>query len=202
MKLPPNITEKDFLTATDKVVSLLASSFTFGFYTVEDIKQQARLFAIQAMDRYDPTRPLDNFLYTHIKNRLINFRRDNFRRNDPPCQGCHASLNGETFHENKQYCEKYQAWLKRNFIKQNIITPLDISNICDEHEANTRTESSIVEDIARDELLALVDMKLPVELRRIYLQMQAGESVPKAKREQVERAVLDILKDNSECLLD
>ena len=202
MNLPANVSEADFLTAVDKIANLLASSFTFGFYTVEDIKQQARLFAIQAMDRYDPARPLDNFLYTHIKNRLINFRRDNFRRNDPPCQLCHASLNGDTPHEDKQYCEKYQMWLKRNFTKQNIINPLDLSNICDEHEPNTRVESNVVEQLEREELLALIDMKLSVELRQVYLQMQAGESVPKAKREQVERAVLDILRENSECLLD
>src|SRR3954453_8942961 len=98
MKLPDNITEADFLAAIEKVVGILASSFAFGYFEVEDIKQQARLFAIEAMKRYDPSRPLDNFLYAHIKNRLINFRRDKFRRNDPPCLSCHMSIQGQTEH--------------------------------------------------------------------------------------------------------
>jgi DNA-directed RNA polymerase specialized sigma24 family protein len=200
MKLPSNLTEADFLSATEKVINILANSFAFGYFTVEDIKQQARLFAIQAMDRYDPTRPLDNFLYSHIKNRLINFRRDNYRRNDPPCLPCHNSIDGETDHENKRYCERYRQWLGRNMRKQNVITPLDISNISDEHEPTTRNESTVLEDLEQKELLALIDSKLPVELRQVYLQMQSGEPVSKLKRQQIERMIIEIVRDNIECL--
>lgn len=202
MKLPPNVRESDFLAATEKVVGILAPSFAFGYFEVEDIKQQARMFAIQAMEKYDPSRPLDNFLYTHIKYRLINFRRDKFRRNDPPCQSCRYALEGETLHPDKKYCDRYRAWLKRNGVKQNLMNPLDISNICDEHERTARVESTVVADIEKREILNLIDMHLDVELRQIYLQMQAGESVPKAKREQVERAVLDILQDKVSCPTD
>jgi hypothetical protein len=77
---------------------------------------------------------------------------------------------------------------------------LDITNICDGDEPTTREESTVLEDIEQRELLSLIDIKLPVELRQVYLQMQAGESVPKAKRLEVEKAVLDIIGENSECL--
>ena len=202
MYLPDSISEKVFLAATEKVICVLAHSFAFGPFSVEDIKQQARLFAIQSMDKYDISRPLDNFLYAHVKNRLINFRRDNFRRNDPPCKGCHSSVDGETAHTDKKYCIKYVIWMQRNTVKQNIISPLDISNIDDEDEKNTRRESTVVDDLIKQELLSLIDMRLDVELRSTYLQMQVGENVPKAKREAVEKAVLDIIKDNDECLLN
>jgi RNA polymerase sigma factor (sigma-70 family) len=200
MKLPASVSEADFIAATEKVINILASSFTFGYFTVEDIKQQARLFAIQAMDRYDPTRPLDNFLYSHIKNRLINFRRDNYRRNDPPCLQCHNSIDGETRHVDKRYCERYCQWLGRNTRKQNVMSPLDISNISDENEPTTRSESTVLEELEKKELLALIDSKLPVELRAVYLQMQSGESVSKLKRQQIERAVIEIIQDSIECL--
>lgn len=200
MKLPPNVSEADFLQAVSKVVNILARSFKFGYFEIEDIKQQAYIFAIEAMPRYDQSRPLDNFLYTHIKFRLINFRRDKFRRNDPPCQLCYGTLAGNTPHEDKQYCSAYNSWLKRNRAKQNLMNTLDISNICDGDEPTTREESTVLEDIEQRELLSLIDIKLPVELRQVYLQMQAGESVPKAKRLEVEKAVLDIIGENSECL--
>lgn len=80
------------------------------------------------------------------------------------------------------------------------MNPIDIGNISDTYEPTTRTESSVVEDIETRELLALIDAKLPVELRLTYLQMQAGETVPKTKRIAVEKAVCDIVKDNIECL--
>jgi DNA-directed RNA polymerase specialized sigma24 family protein len=202
MNLPPGVSEASFLQATEKVVNILAPSFAFGYFGIDDIKQQARLFAIQAMDRYDVTRPLDNFLYSHIKNRLINFRRDKFRRNDPPCASCHCSIQGETTHEDRKYCKAYEAWLNRNSRKQNIMNPLDIAYISDEAEPNTRRESTVVEDIEKDELLRIIDMKLDVELRQVYLQMQAGATVPKAKREAVQKAVLEIIGGNLECLTD
>jgi RNA polymerase sigma factor (sigma-70 family) len=200
MRLPDNVTEKDFLQATEKVVNILAASFKFGYFEVEDIKQQARLFAIEAMGRYDPSRPLDNFLFTHIRNRLINFRRDKYRRNDPPCIECHNSLPGSTLHEDGQYCEKYSIWLRRNASKQNIMNPIDLHNISDEHERNTHTESCVLEDIEIAELRNMIDIKLEPELRSIYLQMLAGDSVPRSKRTEVERAIEEIIGDNPECL--
>jgi DNA-directed RNA polymerase specialized sigma24 family protein len=195
VKIPPNMTEQQVLAVIDKVANLLAHGFTFGYFTVEDIKQEARIAAMSAMDRYDPTRPLDNFLYRHVKNRLINFKRDNFKRNDPPCISCHRSMAGSTEHDDKQYCSKYSSWLKRNVTKQNIMNPLDISNISDEHESRTRSESGVLEDIAQAELLRIIDAALPLELRSAYLQMRDGYSVPKAKRLEVEHAVRLILQN-------
>jgi DNA-directed RNA polymerase specialized sigma24 family protein len=200
MYLPPNVTETEFLRATEKVTRMLCNSFKFGYYDINDIKQQAAVFAIEGMHAYDPSRPLDNFLYTHIRNRLINFRRDKYRRNDPPCLDCHNSLPGETLHADKHYCERYQNWLDRNAAKQNILNPLDLQNISDDREPNTRSESTVLDQLETDEILQMIDLKLDVELRSVYLQMRAGENVPKSKREAVERAIVEIVKDNIECL--
>jgi hypothetical protein len=35
---------------------------------------------MDAMDRYDESRPLENFLAVHVKNRLNNFKRDKYYR--------------------------------------------------------------------------------------------------------------------------
>lgn len=199
MKIPTNMTEAQVLCAIKRVVNILSTSFKFGYYDVEDIRQEATIFGIQGMEKYDESRPLENFLYTHIRNRLINFKRDKFRRNDPPCPSCHNAIAGATNHPDKQYCEKYTCWRKRNMSKQNIMNPLDISNISDEKESRTRMPSSVVEDVERSELLKEIDRELPVELRSTYLQMRDGASVPKPKRLEVERAVMMILKGELVC---
>src|SRR5688500_13353992 len=129
VRLPSNMSEAQVLEAIEKTVRLVAASFRFGYFDVDDMRQQARLFALQALDKYDESRPLENFLYTHIKNRLINFKRDKYKRNDPPCQVCHGTIPGEsTGHEDGALCARYRAWRKRNLSKQNIMNPLDISN--------------------------------------------------------------------------
>lgn len=199
MRVPTNMTEKQVLQAIDKVVNILGPSFTFGYFDVDDIKQQGRLFAIQAMEKYDEGRPLENFLYSHVKNRLINFKRDKYRRNDPPCQLCHNAIAGKTPHEDGQYCDKYLSWRKRNLSKQNIMNPLDITNISDEKESRTRMESSVLEDVETTEILGIIRERLPIELMSTFLQMKDGVSVPKPKRLEVERAVLAILKGELVC---
>jgi len=189
MNLPPGYTEQRVLEAIEKAVTILAPSFVFGYYDLDDIKQEARTFGLQCLDKYDVSRPLENFVYTHIRNRLINLRRDKLRRNDAPCEKCH---NGTTCNEG-HYCEKYQVWLDRNLAKANIMRPLDLNYISDEGEHKTKLDSTVCEDVEIQELCRLVDEKLPVDLRAAFLQMRAGVSLPKAKRQEVELAVKEIL---------
>jgi DNA-directed RNA polymerase specialized sigma24 family protein len=201
MKLPPGKTEEEVLSAIEKAVNILAPSFVFGFYDVADIKQEARMFALQCLDKYDCRRPLENFIYAHTKNRLINFKRDKFKRNDPPCQVCHIanSTNQRPKHEDGEFCAKYLAWKNRNAAKANIMRPLDLDYIADESEANTRLPSEAETTVETAELLQRIDEELDIELRATYLQMRAGESVPKAKRLIVEEAVKEILRGALEC---
>lgn len=197
MRIPNNMTENQVMAAIEKIVNILAPNFKFGYYDVEDIKQEARIFGMNVMKHYDEGRPLENFLYKHIKNRLINLKRDKYCRPKPPCLTCAENIEGC---DNGQPCARYLKWLKRNQAKKHLLAPLDIENISNERESNTRIESSVLEDVERDELLQLIDIKLPVELRSNYLQMRAGAKLPKGKREEVEQAVLNILKGNLPCL--
>ena len=194
------MTEAQVIDSINKVVNILAPKFKFGYYTVDDMKQEGRRFALEALssDKYDEGRPLENFLYRHVKNRFINFKRDKYRRNDPPCKLCH-NCTDKSGHPDGQFCAKYLSWKKRNMSKQNILNPLDITNISDENESRTRQDSTVVQDIEYKEMLATLDEKLPMELRGTYLLMLAGEHVSKSKREEVERAVLAILDGEILC---
>ena len=64
------------------VSNRLASKYTFPNYEKDDIIQEAFIIGMEAMNRYDGIRPLENFLSIHIKNRLKNFKRDNYYRQD------------------------------------------------------------------------------------------------------------------------
>jgi DNA-directed RNA polymerase specialized sigma24 family protein len=194
--LPPTMTEAEFVRVLEGVVSGLAHNFVFGFFDIDDIRQQAMVFGIEAMPRYNPERPLENFLYTHVRNRLINFRRDKYRRTDPPVPAV-PHRGGRREHAGRPGLRpKYKKWRARNAAKANLMRPLDIAHIQDEHERNMRTES-IVEDTAQTrEMLRLIDERLPVELRSAYLRIRAGEhrQVTKQTRDRVEQAVREILK--------
>ena len=40
------------------------------------MKQQAAIFALEGLEKYDNKRPLENFLWTHVRNRLFNYKRE------------------------------------------------------------------------------------------------------------------------------
>lgn len=185
MNYPPGVTEEQFLDAVNKACDILARSFAFGFYDADDIRQEASVFAIEAIQRYDRSRPLANFIYTHIKNRLINFKRDRFHRNDPPCGICAEG----TKHADGNYCDKYLAWKARNAAKQSLMKPIDLG---DRDDVDAVCED-LTENLSRDEILSKIDVGLPVELRSTYLRMLAGESVPKGKRDAVAAKLREIL---------
>lgn len=188
-KLPPGRTEQEVLAAIEKAVANLAPGFAFGYFSLEDIEQECRIFGLECLDRYDNVRPLENFVYCHIHYRLINLVRNKFKRADAPCKACHQGNPCQP----DGYCKRYATWIQLNTAKANLTRPLDISSVTEDCERSMRCEPAPDEGVERRELLELIDLKLPVELRSAYNQIRAGCSVPKVMRTRVIDAVREIL---------
>lgn len=77
MKIPKNMKEKEVINVIENVISKIAPKYTFKDYDLDDIKQESFIICIDALNRYDGKRPLENFLSVHLSNRLKNFIRDN-----------------------------------------------------------------------------------------------------------------------------
>jgi DNA-directed RNA polymerase specialized sigma24 family protein len=198
MKLPPGKTEEEVVESITRIVKILAKKFRFGFHSVEDLKQEGAFEAIKVLNKglYDPSRPLDNFLYTHIRNRLINFKRDHAGRNEPPCKTCpfydpkcKKSTNQCAEFPDKNQCKKLADWKSRNNAKQSIMSPLDVSVITDNA---IEQDGEAYNDATYAELIAVIDKDLPVELRSDYLRMIDGAPVPRARKQKVREAILAI----------
>ena len=82
MRIPSNMSEQEVVDTITKVSERLSNKYTFAFYTAEDIRQEAFILGMEALERYDEGKPLENFLFVHIGNRLKNFKRDNYFRHD------------------------------------------------------------------------------------------------------------------------
>jgi RNA polymerase sigma factor (sigma-70 family) len=78
MKIPKNMSEQEVVDQIHVVINRMAQKYTFNGYDVDDIKQEAFIICMDALDRYDSKRPLENFLAVHLSNRLKNFIRDNY----------------------------------------------------------------------------------------------------------------------------
>lgn len=192
---PSNMTQEEVLAVIESVVNTLAPDYTFAYYGLDDIKQEATIMALKALKKYDEKRPLANFLYVHVQRRLINLIRDKFHRNDPPCKLCHRTKNGLTEHPDGKFCEKYSIWKKRNLSKANIASPNDINSVIEDNEGNIECKKCPFDTYDKKEICDIIDKKLPVNLRKYFLQLKAGVSITAYRRSQLLEAIKEILTD-------
>ena len=168
------MTEDEIVQIIDIIAKRLARRFKFGYHEVQDIEQQARLIAWEGMANYDGVRPLENYLWVHVKNRLCNFKRDNFIRPNSPCDKCMFFQHSCTKHDNEKECDIYEKWVAATVAKLNIVYPIGFSCVDDYNEDNM-SESIVSGDIAvGNELKVLIDKYLPVEFRHFYVKFLNG----------------------------
>ena len=206
MKIPEGMTEEEVLETIETVAVRLAGRFKFGYHTIEDMRQQARMYAWQGLDTYDNMRPLENFLWTHVRNRLFNFKRDKFQRPDKPCLNCplnaydpecKESDSGCTAFNNLPDCEHYSGWLDRNVAKKNIMLPIGLGNVRDENEKNLRSKNRDAENIDLREIFELIQAEIPMSLRADWLRMRYDIRIPKQRRIKVREAIEHILAEHN-----
>lgn len=77
MKIPSGMTREETIERINTVINRIAPKYTFKDYEVDDIRQEAFIICMDGLNRYDESRPLENFLSVHLSNRLKNFIRDN-----------------------------------------------------------------------------------------------------------------------------
>lgn len=201
MYLPAGMTEEEVLLNIEKVVKEFSDSYTFGYYELEDIQQEARVEALKALPKYDPldangkpTRPLANFLYAHVKNRLLNLRRNKYKRTDPPCNLCHNNRQAE--HIDGKVCKKYIIWKKRNSMKANLTRPLTLDGISEDGEPSIAVDGKVPNMANINDLRQMINDKLDPALRIDYLRILAKEKIPKSRQEAVEQAIKEIIGEN------
>jgi hypothetical protein len=198
--LPKGVDEAAFLIAIDNICKKLVYKFKFGYHNVEDMKQQAIIFALEGLKNYDSSRPLENFLWTHIHNRLFNFKRDNYQRPDKPCLSCplydkfnHQSTSGCLKYSNKNNCELYDTWENRNQTKKNILTPSSL-----EHVSFMNTPGMSPDDMAYfKEIDLLINNNLPVKYREFYLKLKNGCKIKKVDLTQLQKKIKEILQEHN-----
>jgi len=78
MRIPSGMTEEQVINTITTVCDRISPKYTFYGYTVDDIKQEAFIICIEALNRYEEGRPLENFLSVNLSNRLKTFMRDNY----------------------------------------------------------------------------------------------------------------------------
>jgi hypothetical protein len=179
----------------DHVFSRVPRSFQFGYHTYDDMKQEAYIICIEFFNRahrcYDHTRPIEKILYVNLINRLLNLKRDQFRRVSPPCKTCPFHIKRQcTAFDDRMECEKYAMWEKRNVSRQNLM------NFAPSEAMEPKpSPCKGVEMIEYNDTFAYLSEIMPQELRSDYLRMLDGVAVSSDRREQIRAVVTEALGD-------
>jgi hypothetical protein len=202
-KKTKSVDENEFLNIVDIIAKKLAYKFKFGYHDFEDMKQQISIFALEGLKNYDHKRPLENFLWTHVRNRLFNYKRDNYQRPDKPCLSCplydahcKKSISGCTQYSNKNDCELYSSWSARNSTKKNLMHLTTIDEIKDYSNVFSSTDSELFNKVSSNEIFNLVEDHLTGEDRTTYLKVKGGAKVSKADMDKLGIKLKQIIKDH------
>lgn len=202
MFVPSNITESDLLDLIQKISKRFWRKFSFGYMTEEDIYQECVIMVIKSecLRKYDPALPLENFLTIHLRNRLYNFKRDNFAKPNRQCLRCSLDEDERSRrppgNEKACDCPAYNKWYASNVDRKNIMNTTSIDNIIDENEYNMRYDTDFGQDLddqdRRDHLLE----NLSVDARKVYLMLMDGHKLRKAELDLLTKEVEDLLGEN------
>jgi len=191
------VDENELLKVIDIITKKLAYKFKFGYHDIEDMKQQISIFAIEGLKNYDHKRPLENFLWTHVRNRLFNYKRDNYQRPDKPCYTCPLYDKTSklcTKYSNKNDCDLYSKWLDRNQNKKNLMHLTTIDELKD--YGNIFFDSSATPD--QTETLRIIENNLIGEYRTIYLKLKNGSKINKLDKTKLLNKIQEILCPKNE----
>ena len=190
----PKVSDEEFLRVLDKISKKLVYKFKFGYHEVEDMKQQAAIFALEGLEKYDHKRPLENFLWTHVRNRLFNYKRNNYQRPDKPCltcplydPQCKVSTSQCSKYSDKESCELYKSWSDRNTNKKNIMKPSHI-----DYDISNNTD--LTDSISDVEIVKFLDSNIHSDYRETYLRLKHGEKIPKQKLIKLQNHIKILLK--------
>lgn len=191
MKIPKGYTEEQVVEIIEKISRRLANKFKFGYHEVDDMKQQAALFAWEGLENYDNVRPLENFLWVHVHNRLYNFKRNNFSRLDKPCLSCplNAYINNQcTLYKDLNDCEYYAKWNERNEIKKSLMSTKEHQEVIDIRESQS-------DQVDYKEILDLIDKNIPLSMREDWIRYSHKLKLSKTKRTNLTNLIIIILKE-------
>lgn len=167
------------LEVIQRVIQRIAPKYKFAYFETDDIEQESYLICLEALENYDPSRPLENFIAKHLSNRLKTLRRNKYyRQNIPEDNKSHTKLN-----ENKKNLMDLRSF---NSIKEDSPDFLSLMYYHDDFNDNL-SSSEAVEKVLGE---------LTPEMRNDFLRAANGVSITHYRKRALFDKVKEILGEN------
>lgn len=151
-----------------KVIERIAPRYTFGYYDVDDIKQESYIICLEGLSKYDNFRPFENFISKHLSNRLKTLIRDKYSR----------SKIESTKHE------------KLNQNKKNL---MDLKSSDGQFKI---FEEDIIEKMSTNEAVDKIMEELSPSMRNNFYRLANGVSIQSSKKNALFSKIKEILGED------
>ena len=151
-----------------KVIDRIAPRYTFSYYELDDIKQESFIICLEAVEKYDNSRPFENFISKHLSNRLKTLIRDKYSRS-----------NIES--------EKHE---KLNQSKKNL---MDLKSVDGSYKIY---EDDIIERMSTSEAIETLMRELPPSMRNNFYRLANGVSIQSSKKAALFDKIKEILGED------
>jgi len=198
MHIPEGMNETQVLRTIDKAIKNLAQNFKFGYFETEDMMQEGRIFALEALPKFDPSRncSLEQFIRVIVRNKFISLRRDRMERLEPPCETCsHSSDDICYLYDHKSNCERWNGWVERNTAKRILTETYDNDDMCTSPANYPMDFLDITDSMISQEIIKLMDEKIPLSMKADYRRYLENVKIPKHRRIKVEEEIRRIVNE-------
>lgn len=151
-----------------KVIDRIAPRYTFGYYDVDDIKQESYIICMEGLSKYDNSRPFENFISKHLSNRLKTLIRDKYSRSNI------ESPKHEKLNQNK----KNLMDLKSSDGQFKIF------------------EEDIIEKMSTNEAIDRIMQELSPSMRNNFYRLANGVSIQSSKKNALFNKIKEILGED------
>jgi DNA-directed RNA polymerase specialized sigma24 family protein len=151
-----------------KVIDRIAPRYVFGYYELDDIKQESYIICLEALPKYDKSRPFENFISKHLSNRLKTLIRDKYSRSKIESEK-HSQLNQS---------------------KKNL---MDLKSADGQHKMY---DEDILSKLSTQEAIEIVIKELSPSMRNNFYRLANGVSIQSAKKNALFSKIKEILGEN------
>jgi len=161
------------LQIAERVANYLAPRMKFSYLEIADIKQECMILAMEAIKKYEPNKgaSLHTFVHMYVRNRLLNFKRDNYVRPIPK----NASK------------EKQEAMSAANDLKRSLLSPAP--SISNKFDIIAKEE---FEEDERTSFLEYCKLHIPIEYMSEFNCLLDGGSIPKHRKNELVRILREL----------
>lgn len=196
MKIPHGMTENEVLEIIQKISRKIAKKYSYSYHVYADILQDAFIEAVSALEQYDASLPIENYLTICLRNHFLNQRRKYVERAESPCNRCALYIMSSCMaFRTREQCERYGRWTRRNISKRLLANGV-LKGTDENGESLGLFEREYThrayEGVDNQEIIDQIEAKIPFNMRKLYLRWKSGVKISKADEHTIRNLLVEI----------